>query len=41
MASPERAIYGAADRNFDGQTAMISDLLMFVVLAAFVASRVF
>lgn len=29
------------DRNFDGQTAMISDLLMFVVLAAFVASRVF
>ncbi len=28
-------------RNFNGQTAMVSDLLMFVVLAVFVASRVF
>ena len=28
-------------RNFAGQTAMISDLFMFVVLAVFVASRAF
>jgi hypothetical protein len=28
-------------RNFAGQTAMISDLMMFVVLAVFVASRAF